>query len=115
MCCFVFAFFFFQQKSASDMRISYWSSDVCSSDLIHLESWLAHPARGDCGVVIRREVQVNRLAIIETVAPGGTDARIKQAGAAPVVDRKRKPWHVQHRHLAHPQGDRKSTRLNSSH
>src|SRR3546814_16967596 len=26
-------FFFFKQKSAYDMRISDWSSDVCSSDL----------------------------------------------------------------------------------
>src|SRR3546814_6244253 len=27
------AFFFFKQKTAYDMRISDWSSDVCSSDL----------------------------------------------------------------------------------
>src|SRR3546814_4554914 len=26
-------FLFFKQKSAYEMRISYWSSDVCSSDL----------------------------------------------------------------------------------
>src|SRR3546814_5855372 len=26
-------FFFFKQKTAYEMRISYWSSDVCSSDL----------------------------------------------------------------------------------
>src|SRR3546814_5940231 len=30
--CFVF-FFFFKQKTAYEMRISDWSSDVCSSDL----------------------------------------------------------------------------------
>src|SRR3546814_7290744 len=28
------AFFFFKQKTAYEMRISDWSSDVCSSDLI---------------------------------------------------------------------------------
>src|SRR3546814_7960673 len=28
-------FFFFKQKTASEMRISDWSSDVCSSDLLH--------------------------------------------------------------------------------
>src|SRR3546814_3823439 len=28
-----FSFFFFTQKTAYEMRISYWSSDVCSSDL----------------------------------------------------------------------------------
>src|SRR3546814_1285107 len=45
MCCFVdscafvlrvyclFFFFFFKQKTAYEMRISDWSSDVCSSDL----------------------------------------------------------------------------------
>src|SRR3546814_9858132 len=30
-CCF---FFFFKQKTAYEMRISDWSSDVCSSDLM---------------------------------------------------------------------------------
>src|SRR3546814_19962270 len=29
----VFLFFFFKQKTAYEMRISDWSSDVCSSDL----------------------------------------------------------------------------------
>src|SRR3546814_10471974 len=29
----VFYFFFFKQKTAYEMRISDWSSDVCSSDL----------------------------------------------------------------------------------
>src|SRR3546814_4337389 len=32
MFCFVFVFFF-KQKTAYEMRISDWSSDVCSSDL----------------------------------------------------------------------------------
>src|SRR3546814_19235007 len=30
---YVFCFFFFKQKTAYEMRISDWSSDVCSSDL----------------------------------------------------------------------------------
>src|SRR3546814_3614460 len=30
VCCY---FFFFKQKTAYEMRISDWSSDVCSSDL----------------------------------------------------------------------------------
>src|SRR3546814_3204270 len=30
---FLFFFFFFKQKTAYEMRISDWSSDVCSSDL----------------------------------------------------------------------------------
>src|SRR3546814_1884841 len=35
-----FVFFFFKQKTAYEMRISDWSSDVCSSDLQPLFSWL---------------------------------------------------------------------------
>src|SRR3546814_3834972 len=31
---FVYDFFFFKQKTAYEMRISDWSSDVCSSDLV---------------------------------------------------------------------------------
>src|SRR3546814_3304699 len=30
-------FFFFKQKTAYEMRISDWSSDVCSSDLVSLK------------------------------------------------------------------------------
>src|SRR3546814_10104897 len=33
MCCYLVVFFFFKQKTAYEMRISDWSSDVCSSDL----------------------------------------------------------------------------------
>src|SRR3546814_9051225 len=33
MCTACFCFFFFKQKTAYEMRISDWSSDVCSSDL----------------------------------------------------------------------------------
>src|SRR3546814_7660415 len=35
-------FFFFKQKTAYEMRISDWSSDVCSSDLL----WYASYSRG---------------------------------------------------------------------
>src|SRR3546814_15044783 len=38
-------FYFFKQKTAYEMRISDWSSDVCSSDLV-----LAHAAC--CGPVV---------------------------------------------------------------
>src|SRR3546814_8828357 len=34
VCC----YFFFRQKTAYEMRISDWSSDVCSSDLVHAET-----------------------------------------------------------------------------
>src|SRR3546814_13414773 len=41
-------FFFFKQKTAYEMRISDWSSDVCSSDL-------ATPLRGEQGMIAIRE------------------------------------------------------------
>src|SRR3546814_8236677 len=48
LCC-VF-FFFFKQKTAYEMRISDWSSDVCSSDLPPHHTLRCHPAwRGGCG------------------------------------------------------------------
>src|SRR3546814_8724151 len=34
MCVLFSFFFFFKQKTAYEMRISDWSSDVCSSDLL---------------------------------------------------------------------------------
>src|SRR3546814_3376034 len=34
----VVIFFFFKQKTAYELRISDWSSDVCSSDLIFTEA-----------------------------------------------------------------------------
>src|SRR3546814_3414048 len=36
----IFFFFFFKQKTAYEMRISDWSSDVCSSDLFET---IPHP------------------------------------------------------------------------
>src|SRR3546814_8241696 len=37
--------FFFKQKTAYEMRISDWSSDVCSSDLYILFVWLFNNRR----------------------------------------------------------------------
>src|SRR3546814_8942016 len=34
MCVWISVVFFFKQKTAYEMRISDWSSDVCSSDLV---------------------------------------------------------------------------------
>src|SRR3546814_5246531 len=46
-------FFFFKQKTAYEMRISDWSSDVCSSDL--LEVVAAHVHRVPQRDVLRAE------------------------------------------------------------
>src|SRR3546814_8953952 len=37
---FFWYFFFFKQKTAYEMRISDWSSDVCSSDLNHARAFM---------------------------------------------------------------------------
>src|SRR3546814_7465361 len=37
MCSKFICIFFFKQKTAYEMRISDWSSDVCSSDLVDLK------------------------------------------------------------------------------
>src|SRR3546814_9781774 len=46
---FCVCFFFFKQKTAYEMRISDWSSDVCSSDLLH-----------ECLVDARLDVETRR-------------------------------------------------------
>src|SRR3546814_19154399 len=38
----ILCLFFFKQKTAYEMRISDWSSDVCSSDLLEIEIILDH-------------------------------------------------------------------------
>src|SRR3546814_7010227 len=45
--CSLIVIFFFKPKTAYDMRISDWSSDVCSSDLhrvLRLDDFHLHPA-----------------------------------------------------------------------
>src|SRR3546814_6644029 len=44
---FIYYFFFFKQKTAYEMRISDWSSDVCSSDL--MREFLCASRRGLSG------------------------------------------------------------------
>src|SRR3546814_3382256 len=44
----MFCFFFFKQKTAYEMRISDWSSDVCSSDLVCRGGHLPRPRRQNC-------------------------------------------------------------------
>src|SRR3546814_7487607 len=52
----MFCFFFFKQKTAYEMRISDWSSDVCSSDL---GRWLYGGAYAELAV---EEVELDGLA-----------------------------------------------------
>src|SRR3546814_1359583 len=52
VCVVLYCFFFFKQKTAYEMRISDWSSDVCSSDLALSEALVGAPRRrhGKSGV-----------------------------------------------------------------
>src|SRR3546814_3353474 len=116
--CFIF-FFFFKQKTAYEMRISDWSSDVCSSDLEGTWRPQAVPdlrrygyrmsgrdyhvdIAGNFEVAFDGEADLMRHMAMRTAVP---DASIDQCPAGPEHDRTR------------PGGgaDRKSTRLNSSH
>src|SRR3546814_16292712 len=51
-------FFFFKQKTAYEMRISVWSSDVCSSDLASLERTMA---------ILARQIEDNRERLAEQI------------------------------------------------
>src|SRR3546814_6266782 len=96
----VIFFFFFKQKTAYELRISDWSSDVCSSDLAR--------AGDDPGKCRQSE---------ERDAGGGGVAPDRQAGGAARDGRSaRSRTSGRGRDRGRPAaGDRKSTRLNSSH
>src|SRR3546814_1395740 len=107
--------FFFKQKTAYEMRISDWSSDVCSSDL--------RPGKGNAVFITiedetgitnillwarlfemqRRPVMASRLMLVE-----GEVQRSKEGVVHLMASRV-------HDRTAELSRDRKSTRLNSSH
>src|SRR3546814_7375951 len=59
-----FDFFFFKQKTAYEMRISDWSSDVCSSDL---EGLLCPPSPGGYVAVKEAVLPFNRFPDADSV------------------------------------------------
>ena len=63
-----------------------------------------HEARGQGGVVIGGEVEVDRLPVVEPVAPAQSDRGVQQSGATAVIGGERDPRDVKHRHLADPDG-----------
>src|SRR3546814_4471977 len=72
-------FFFFKQKTAYEMRISDWSSDVCSSDLA-LEGPQAAGAVGDDVAVRRREGDRRRLGLLARQPLGHYRGAPRRAG-----------------------------------
>src|SRR3546814_6825588 len=110
---FCFCFFFFKQKTAYEMRISDWSSDVCSSDLMGC-SWFALSHHIDFLAAPDRGVRVHNYP--EEWALWFDEQRL---GVTDPVHRESQRsmsgflWH--NMKTERPEEDRKSTRLNSSH
>src|SRR3546814_1018402 len=111
---FGFGFFFFKQKTAYEMRISDWSSDVCSSDLL-AHGRLGH---GDAGQEFDQAGGAAGELLKPLPLPIRDEARDQAAARAQMVEQVHEEGQVR---LVHPlfiEGqdiDRKSTRLNSSH
>src|SRR3546814_9093321 len=105
---FWFVIFFFKQKTAYEMRISYWSSDVCSSDL----------KRSFVPVTVRENLTWDEVSRVEVNGPElpGVSIEMGQIRDYPFADSMAHVLGyvaaVAERDLT---GDRKSTRLNSSH
>src|SRR3546814_6523421 len=72
--CSVVLFFFFKQKTAYEMRISDWSSDVCSSDLREA----GHGEDAQAGVLAAEHGLVSRVVPVEPV-----DVVVVGAGLVP--------------------------------
>src|SRR3546814_5017973 len=84
-------FFFFKQKTAYEMRISDWSSDVCSSDLIQDLSPAEADARlreGTLTIVDVRPPQERELAAIAlpyaVLDAGGLESLLAQPRDLPL-------------------------------
>src|SRR3546814_3015605 len=102
-------FFFFKQKTAYEMRISDWSSDVCSSDLQKRHD---RPA-DDRGAHDARSLW---RPVAEPFGREAEDRRKHQRIAE--ADQNQRPARQRarrHRRQDDQRKDRKSTRLNSSH
>src|SRR3546814_9468656 len=96
-----FIFFFFKQKTAYEMRISDWSSDVCSSDLLVGDLLVARLVLDHIGLVAHRESVHAPAERLHGDGETGAGVAAKHRPDGDAGDR---------HHL-----DRKSTRLNSSH
>src|SRR3546814_5606940 len=125
---FVVVFFFFKQKTAYEMRISDWSSDVCSSDLVGVEAMRFQETSNGLVPMFRHSgLHVEMPWILES---HGTQSFIKMfpmltlalaQGGVCIIDEFDASIHP----LVLPEligwfydsegRDRKSTRLNSSH
>src|SRR3546814_2461648 len=98
--CWFCIFFFFKQKTAYEMRISDWSSDVCSSDLY------TEKEPDALGLATDGFVDPFHHATLQRPSYGVQSRLDYRALVVEGRDGQR---------VALVKGDRKSTRLNSSH
>src|SRR3546814_3656604 len=80
-------FFFFKQKTAYEMRISDWSSDVCSSDLVEvgigvepLDEGPALMAQIAFDLEVRVEAVAEPFAVLQVAAELAVQRRFRQIG-----------------------------------
>src|SRR3546814_2902777 len=103
---------FFKQKTAYEMRISDWSSDVCSSDL--LPDVLTTVNGREVFSTIGRNFDLQDMpaeALSRVNVFKSQTADLTEGGLAGVIDLQlNRPFN-----FGDPTVDRKSTRLNSSH
>src|SRR3546814_4556458 len=119
MWCFV-VFFFFKQKTAYEMRISDWSSDVCSSDLIKAarftlrRNFLEGPFSGiDIGYnYTERDKKKTSTVFFANLLNGRTPVSV---ATGDVLNPTALNFVGIPGILAYDPRDRRSTRLNSSH
>src|SRR3546814_11880330 len=87
--CFLF-FFFFKQKTAYEMRISDWSSDVCSSDLL-LDNVAKYAGSGTLVTIEgRRTLDQLTLSVLDEgpgLPPGGERALFERFARVEGSDR----------------------------
>src|SRR3546814_2955076 len=91
-----FFFFFFKQKTAYEMRISDWSSDVCSSDLLSEAREMLLEARRKLAKRVdpAEQAKLDKIAkslaatnTFETIAEEWLE-KIEKEGAAPLTLKK---------------------------
>src|SRR3546814_5440263 len=116
-------FVFFKQKTAYDVRISDWSSDVCSSDLIDACRLQSRQLRRDLlgvrfPVIAQRDLTGDQLEI-QLIRQRGKLVALENRILLVAVVQQAEPLEARKvgadRLYVDRFGDRKSTRLNSSH
>src|SRR3546814_4695308 len=79
LCFLFFVFFFFKQKTAYEMRISDWSSDVCSSDLVFVVAGLVRRVRPEREAFAVALVGLNPVVLFQSAASGHNDLLVALA------------------------------------